>query len=413
MIAANRDFDLFDLIIAGGGLVGASLACALGGRGLRIGILEAHPFGSRNQPSYDDRSIALSYGSKRIFSAMGIWSTLTNDASPIRHIHISNRGQFGFTRLHSDEAHTHALGYVIENRVLGQALAARLQQLPDVQVISPARVVDLNNEGEFATVTAETAQGPEQFTARLLVAADGHDSSVRQLLNVGVRETQYEQSAIIANVTPEKFHNDVAYERFTDTGPLALLPLTEQRCSLVWTVRPAQVEAMMAWSDEEFAAHLYDRFGARLGRFVKIGKRAQYRLSLLEAQQHIKPRVALIGNAAHTLHPVAGQGFNLGLRDVAALAQVIHEAMHNKQDIGAMTVLENYLRCRAADHARVVAFTDFLARVFTQPWTPVARARNAALLLVDFLPPAKRALLRQSMGLAGKLPRLARGLALD
>ena len=410
MTAVNREFDL---LIAGGGLVGASLACALGGRGLRIGILEAHPFGSKNQPSYDDRSIALAYGSKRIFSAMGIWPALTNDVCSIRHIHISNRGKFGFARLHSEEARTPALGYVIENRVLGQALVARLQQLPDVQVISPARVVGLNNEGGRATVTAETAQGSVQFSARLLVAADGHDSSVRQLLNVGVRETEYEQSAIIANVTPEKSHGNVAYERFTDSGPLALLPLTQNRCSLVWTVRNDQVEPMMTWSDDEFAARLYDRFGARLGRFVKIGKRAHYRLSLLEAQQHIKPRVALIGNAAHTLHPVAGQGFNLGLRDVAGLAQVIHEAIHSQQDIGTMLVLENYLRWRTKDHARVVAFTDFLARVFAQPWAPVVTARNAALLLVDFLPPAKRALLCQSMGLAGKLPRLARGLALD
>ena len=402
----------YDVLIVGGGLVGASLACALADTPLRIGVIEAHPFNSERQPSYDDRSIALAHGSQRIFASMGVWPAVHMLATPIRHIHISNRGHFGFARLHHHEVGVDALGYVVENRALGPVLGSRLARASNITLHCPAQVENVTTTADAVTVTARSGAGSVALTAALVVAADGHDSVVRERLGLPVQSAAYDQVAIIANVTPEHFHNYVAYERFTDSGPLALLPLGHDRCSLVWTVRPDQVDEHMAWDDATFAAQLQARFGHRLGRFVKVGKRASYPLTLARVKHPAAQRVALIGNAAHTLHPVAGQGFNLGLRDVAVLAQVIVDAQRAGTDVGASSVLADYLAWRARDHERVITFTDGLARVFANPWPPIMLARNAALCAIDVLPPVKRALMRLTMGLAGKQPRLARGLEL-
>lgn len=402
----------YDVLIVGGGLVGASLACALADTPLRVGVLEAHPFNSDRQPSYDDRSIAMAHGSQRIFAALQLWPALHGAATPIRHIHISNRGHFGFARLHHHEVGADALGYVVENRALGAVLAARLAQASNITLLCPAFVQDIRPTAESARVDVRTDSGSITLEASLVVAADGQDSVVRERLSLPARNVDYDQSAIVANVTPERFHNYVAYERFTDTGPLALLPLGHDRCAMVWTVRPDQVAQHLTWEDDLFIAQLQARFGSRLGRFVKAGKRVSYPLALAQVEHPIAQRVALIGNAAHALHPVAGQGFNLGLRDAAVLAQLVVAAHRAGSDVGAAALLSEYLAWRVSDHIRVVTFTDTLARVFANPWTPVALARNAALCAVDVVPPLKRALMRVTMGLAGKQSRLACGLGL-
>lgn len=402
-----------DILIVGGGLVGASLACALGQAGVQVTLVEAAPFRADQIPGYDERSIALAHGSKRIFSGLGLWDALADQVCPIHTIHVSDRGRFGFTRLRHDEEGVEALGYVAPARVLGQTLLARLQQLDTVQVLAPAQLdsCEVSAEQVQVSVTRDD-QPPLPITCRLIVAADGAQSSIREQLGINSSGSDYNQTAVIANVTPELPHKNIAWERFTDTGPMALLPMTEQRCSLVWTVHSDQSDTLMALSDQAFLQRLQERFGYRLGRFEKVGERHAYPLQLLKADESIRPRTALIGNAAHTLHPIAGQGFNLGLRDVAALAEVVMDAVRGGQDIGGEPVLQHYQSWRKGDQQRVVLFTDSMVRMFTQTLPPVAWLRDAGMLAMDLCPPAKRWFGRLTMGRAGRLPRLARGLEL-
>jgi len=402
----------YDVVIIGGGLVGGTLACALSGQDLRIALVEAWPFESDQQPSYDDRSIALAYGSRRILEGIGLWPQLAPQATAIHRIHVSDRGHFGLTHLDCHDSGHDALGYVIENRAIGNVYATALEAQPGLDILCPAELVSLQTDAQQASVTVRQGTKTRQLSARLLIGADGGHSAVRRLCDIGSRHWDYGQSAIIANITPEQAHRHVAYERFTDTGPLALLPMSGQRCSLVWTVRNDSVESLLALDDDAFLGLLQQRFGQRLGRLLHCGHRNSYPLQLIRARRHQTPRVALIGNAAHTLHPIAGQGFNLGIRDVAALAQVLEEAARQVQDIGAPAVLERYEQWRHKDQRHISALTDTLVRVFSNNFTPLVLARNAGLLALDLVPPLKRHLTRQAMGLAGRLPRLARGLPL-
>ena len=400
----------FDLLIVGGGMVGASLACALGNQPLRVGVIEAVPFRSELQPSYDDRSIALAYGARKIFEGMGLWPQVEKVVTPIKKIHVSDRGHFGSTRMDAAREGYPALGYVVENRDIGQLFANTLASLPNVELICPATLQNFTINANDAEVVIERDGKMETFTTKLIVGADGGRSVVRQLAGISHTSDDYQQNAVIANVTPGKDHQNIAYERFTDSGPLALLPMSGGRCSLVWTVDRDKVDEVMAWDDGTFLARLQERFGMRLGLLQKVGRRNVYPLALVRADEHIRPRLALIGNAAHVLHPIAGQGFNLGIRDVAALAQVIVEAKDD--DIGALSVLNQYEQWRKRDQDCVTGLTDGLVRIFSNQITPLVIGRNSGLLAMDMIPPVKRMLMRQTMGLAGKLPKLARGIPL-
>ena len=403
----------YDILIIGGGLVGASLAVALGQAGLAVAVVEASPlFPVDQQPSYDERSIALAQGSQGIFAALGLWESLQDQVCPIHTIHVSDRGHFGFTRLRREEQGVPALGYVATARVLGQTLLERLRTLKTVRILAPAQLIDFQLLGDSVSTRLMLEDRTLECRARLLVAADGAQSSVRDQLGIQSIRRDYDQTAVIANVTAERDHQHVAYERFTDTGPLALLPMSGQRCALVWTVRSDQTDDIMALDDGQFLSRLQERFGYRLGRFVKVGRRHAYPLQLLRARECIRPRMALIGNAVHTLHPVAGQGFNLGLRDVAALAEVVIDAKRQGVDIGEASVLRRYADWRQADQRRVVAFTDSVVRLFGQSLPPLAWLRDAGMLALDICPPAKRWFGRLTMGRSGRLPRLARGLEL-
>lgn len=403
----------YDILIIGGGMVGASLAVALGSLPLRVGLIEAVEFESDAQPSYDDRTVALSFGSKRIFESLGVWQRLeARGATPIRKIHISDRGRFGFARLDASEAGVEALGYVVENRALGQALKPALAATRNLDFICPALMEGVEFAADAATVSARRGDRLQRLSARLLVAADGGRSAVRDLVGIDAQRTDYRQTALVTNITPEQPHRNVAYERFTASGPLAFLPMSDNRYAVVWSLPPEQVEPLLALDDAAFLARLQERFGTRVGRFLKVGKRAAYPLALTKVSEHIRPRLVLVGNAAHTVHPVAGQGFNLGLRDVAALAQVLGDAQRAGRDPGELAVLQEYAAWRQRDTLAISTFTDGLVRVFSNNFLPLSLARNLGLLAVDLLPPAKRGLLRLSMGLAGRLPRLARGLPL-
>jgi 2-octaprenyl-6-methoxyphenol hydroxylase len=401
------------LVIAGGGLIGGSLACALSRTGLRIALLEAVAAEAPEQPSYDERVIALSWGSRRILEAIGLWETVGPDASPIHQVHISDRGHFGFSRLDRAELGVEALGYVVPARILGLAIRGALKDSKAVHVVCPARLVGQRVRGGLVDLDVHADGGPRTLATRLLVAADGGESAIRKGLGIQAQERPYGHDAIITTVTPDRPQPGVAFERFTETGPLALLPMTQGRYSVVWTCREDETAEILALSDADFLARLLGRFGHRLGRLSRPASRRAYPLKLLLSRETVRPRLVLIGNAAHTLHPVAGQGFNLGLRDVAALAEVIAGCAERGGDPGSDQVLADYGGWRGRDQREVALLTDGLARLFVNPWLPLRLARDAGLVGLDLTGPARRALARRLMGVGGRMPRLARGLPLD
>jgi 2-octaprenyl-6-methoxyphenol hydroxylase len=405
--------DTYDILIIGGGMVGASLACALRAAGLRMALIEAVPLTVADHPGYDERTIALAYGSRRIFDTMGVWGAIEPGAiAPIEHIHISDRGRFGFTRLHATDADLPALGYVVPTRALGAALHKTLAGAKGIEVFCPASVTEVAFEPDRAVVTMKRGDEQRVLSARLVVAADGIHSFVRQRVGIAAERTEYDQTAIITTVAVSRAHGNTAYERFTATGPLALLPMTKDRMAVVRSTPRAEVEKVLAWSDAEFLADLQERFGNRLGVFSQLGRRVAYPLALVRVAEQVRARLALIGNAAHGVHPVAGQGFNLGLRDVAALAETLVNAQRAGDDIGALAVLERYRAWRHRDNRVTQGFTNSLIHVFSNDFLPLAVARDLGLVAVDLMPGVKRRFIRLTSGLAGRLPRLARGLSL-
>jgi 2-octaprenyl-6-methoxyphenol hydroxylase len=404
-----------DIAIVGGGMVGLSLAAALRQLPLDVVVVEPVPAGRDDQPSFDERTTALSNGSRRILEGLGAWRQLAAETTPIKRIHVSDRGRFAMARLSAEEQGVPALGHTVSNRALGLALAEACRGAPRLDILCPASVTAVEPGAEGVRLAVEGAwQG--QLEARLVVAADGARSAVRSAFGIEATVWDYGQHAIIANVVPDRFHDYVAYERFTEAGPMAVLPLSDGRCTIVWTLAPAAAGAVMELDEHAFLASLQDKFGYRLGRFTRVGRRFSYPLSLTRSDRQVAPRAVIIGNAAQGLHPIAGQGFNLGLRDVATLAEVIADdvaARGEEADPGAAAVLARYAEWRQADRRTVIAFTDALVRVFGNPLAPVRAARDASLLLFDLVTPAKHAFARVTMGLAGRLPRLARGVPLS
>ena len=415
-----RDTD-YDIAIVGGGMVGISLAIALGQMtpAPRVVLIEAQDYSKHLPPSFDSRTIALSYSSRQIFDALKLWQPLVAQGiTPIQTIHISDRGHAGITHLQASEQHVEALGYVVENRLLGQVLYQALQALTHVQVLAPGELQAMSLASDYAELRGVHQGKALDIRARLVVAADGTESFIRQYLGVEQRHWDYKQSAVIANVACDQPHHNIAYERFTNTGPMALLPLsaiddTPHRYGLVWTVPTAQTETtVLQLSDTEFAAQLRQRFGSRVGNFIRIGQRHTYPLGHTQIREHVRHRLAFIGNAAHTLHPVAGQGFNLGLRDVAALAQVIREALIHHQDPGDLERLQTYARWRRRDLIQTSLFTDSLVRAFSTDFLPLVVARNVGLFAMECFAPLRKRLTRHAMGYVGRASMLARGLGL-
>ena len=402
----------YDLVIVGGGLIGASLACALRNRPLRVALVDAVAIERLEAPSFDSRSVVLSFGSRRIFSALDLWPAFSRNACPIRTIHVSNRGSMGFARIKSEDYRVDALGYVVENRVLGAVLVNALQGAENIHLLSNARLTGVQRFAGKTELDVDFNGVPRRISASLVAAADGQHSLVRKAVGVESDIDEYQQTAIVANVETSLPHQNVAYERFTQTGPLAMLPLTQNRVSMVWMVAPGQAPSLLALEEMEFAARLQETFGRRLGLINRVGQRASYPLALVRTRERVVPGVVFIGNAAQSLHPVAGQGFNLGLRDVAALAEVLVHALDNKMDPGSRAVLKNYDQWRTADTRAMVTITDTLARLFVNPFGPVSILRNLGLIAVDILPFVKGKLARRTMGLTVPLPRLARGLKL-
>ncbi|HEU4617779.1 MAG TPA: 2-octaprenyl-6-methoxyphenyl hydroxylase [Gammaproteobacteria bacterium] len=402
-----------DVVIVGGGLVGSALAVALAPLALKIVLVEAHDPSRLQQPSFDARVTALANGSARILRALGLGDALDADAEPILSIHVSERGRFGAARIRAAEEGVRALGYTIENSSLGRALWEKLRAAERCRVLAPARLVGFETDAAGVLARAECGGGAVAVRAKLLVAADGARSRVRDLLGIEAREDRYGQKAVILNCTTSVPHRGAAFERFMPGGPLAMLPLKASRTAVIWTLPAPEADAAAALPDLELGAALQSAFGHRLGRILRVGARTVHALGRVRSNALGAPRVVLIGNAAVSLHPVAGQGFNLALRDVAALAEIV-AAEHAKPagDVGAEPVRARYAAWRAGDQRKVAWFTHGLVGLFGRDMPGLGAARGLGLVAFDLLPGAKAALARHTMGIAGTLPRLARGLPL-
>ncbi|RZV36033.1 MAG: 2-octaprenyl-6-methoxyphenyl hydroxylase [Chromatiales bacterium] len=409
----------YDIVIAGGGMIGTSLAIALAPLGLRVAMVEAIPRKAAAQPSFDDRSTALSRSTQRMFEAMGLWPRIVAASTPIRSIHVSDQGRFGFSHIDAEEQEVEALGYVVINRVLGAVLQDALDALDCVEVICPARITAIELAPGGASAVLDLEEGKQRsLSSDLLIAADGANSAVREMMGITAQKSSYGQRAVIGNLLPEKDIENVAYERFTRHGPLAVLPIADGRAAFVWTVSEDDAERVMALGDDAFLAELQEQFGFRLGAFSKVGKRASYPLVLSKALRLTATRSVLIGNSAHGLHPVSAQGFNLGMRDVAAIVDCIADASVWSQSSEASdsdpaaiaAMLEQYASWRRADQKKLVRFTDGLVKLFGSERRPLRVLRNIAMLGFDLVPGVRSVFAKHTMGLAGRLPRLSRGV---
>lgn len=401
-----------DVIIVGGGLVGSALAVALRQLNLSTLIVESHDTSELEQPSFDARVTALANGSRRILDGLGLWAPIAAHAEAITNIHISERGQFGTAQIQASDEGVDALGFTIENRLLGQALWADLNNSPDTHIAAPANFTAMNHVSDGIDATVATKTQEIRVRAKLVVAADGARSSVRRLLGLADSLDDYEQFAVIFNCEPERALNGLAYERFTPDGPIAVLPLEGQRASVVWTIPEQQLEAALAASDGDIRAMLADTFGSRLGPIGRLGRRYSHRLSRVRAKQIVATRVALLGSAAVNLHPVAGQGFNLALRDVAALAETLADELRvngSNADIGDRSLLDRYAQWRRQDHRAIAGLTHGLVRLFGLSLPGLPPLRGLGLAAFDVLPGAKALFANRTMGRTARMPRLAIG----
>lgn len=401
----SRDFDV---VIIGAGMVGASLACSLASSGLRIAIIEAITINADQQPSYDDRGITLSPSSRRILEHIGVWQELQSHINPIKKIHVSEQGRFGFTHLNASDSGLDELGYVVVARSLGQALHKQMLTFGNITLICPAELKHFQLNDSAMSIEISTPDGPETICAGLLVGADGSRSLVRRLASINTNEHDYKQTAIVANVTTEKPNEAMAYERFTSHGPIALLPIDKNRSVLVFTVNKEKANHYTSMADEPFIESIEKEFGRRLGTILEVGQRRSYPIKFIEAIEQYQQQLVLLGNAAHTIHPNAAQGFNLGLRDVAGLAECILSGIDKGFSVDELSILEEYVSLRDADQQRVLRFSNRIAKSFYNNLPLLVPARNLALLMLDIIPDLKMSFIQQAMGVAGVQPRLIR-----
>ncbi|MFD0707357.1 2-octaprenyl-6-methoxyphenyl hydroxylase [Photorhabdus akhurstii] len=386
-----------NVIIVGGGMTGATLALAISSLSkgqIHVSLIEAaEP--EQKHPGFDARAIALAYGTCQRLQQIGVWSALEEYVIPITHVHVSDRGHAGFVNLYAKEYNIPALGNVIELYDAGKCLFGLLKNAPGVTLYCPSKVMAVERTLSSVAVTLDSG---ERLQGELLVAADGSHSAIGRACNIQWQRHAYEQVAVITNVLTSEHPRGSAFERFTEHGPLALLPMSGGRSSLVWCHQLARQKEIASWNNEQFLRQLQQAFGWRLGKILETGHRHSYPLTLSTANQQISHRLALVGNAAQTLHPIAGQGFNLGMRDVMTLARIVSEAFAAGQDIGAYQVLANYQQQRILDRENTIDITDGLIRIFANRYFPLQIGRHFGLMMMEKCSPMRDILARQTLG---------------
>ena len=435
-----------ELIVVGGGLVGLTLAIACAQGGIRTIVIEAESAEALTSTAYDGRSAAIAYGSQQVLTAIGAWDGIAPHAQPILDIRVTDgawhvkgegRGHVHYSHLDlldrnappplpvdadptiimscEPEAPRTPFGYIVENRVTRIALLARAKECPNLTHVAPHTVTALDLASDAARVTLDDGR---TLTAQLVVAADGKQSALRRMAGIGSQQFGYHQTAIVCTVVHEKPHHGVAHEHFLPAGPFAMLPMTDEtladssvrhRSSIVWSEDPRLVPMLLKLDDDSFGQEIERRFGLSLGQVRPLGPRFSYPLTMTLADSYVRERFALTGDAAHGIHPIAGQGFNLGVRDVAALAEVLVEASRGNLDLGSTEVLDRYARWRRFDNLMLSTFMDGLTRLFSNDFPPLRLARDLGFAIFNRTMPLKRLAMRHAMGIVGKLPRLVQG----
>ncbi|MDG2090528.1 MAG: 2-octaprenyl-6-methoxyphenyl hydroxylase [Gammaproteobacteria bacterium] len=413
----HTQHEKYDVVIIGGGMVGLSLACALQlflqkksfNKTVKIILLESHQIKTDKvlQPGFDSRSTVLSFGTVSYLKKLGLWDEIKSKAEAIKNIHVSDQNHFGSAQIKAQETGVESLGKVIENQDLGMALNKAVLEQKQIEVKSQVQVNLISHQAEIALLECQNSKETFKVEASLVVLADGGRSGLREKLGIHHKQESYGQVAIIANVAFSEPHHNVAYERFTPNGPLALLPLNnfeqDNRAALVWTQNAQEYKEIIDLDDDSFLLKLQEEFGQRLGTFYRVGERASFPLSLLEAEEQIRHNLVLLGNVAHTLHPVAGQGFNLAFRDAMRLAENISKSIELGENPGSYPRLQEYLKSTSLDQDATIGFSHHLTKFFSSNQQALVWFRKFGLLSVDLLPPLKQAFSNQAMGVRDRM----------
>lgn len=400
----------FDVVIVGGGLSGGTMAALLGTQGFNVVCIDREVPVTQLEEEFDGRTTAISWGSQKIMEAAGVWAILKKDACPIRTIDILDGNSPVLLRFSAEEVGNQSFGWILENRLIRKALFDRMAKLETVTHVAPAQIVSLDRDDSSVTATLKDGR---TFSAPLVIGADGRNSFTREWAGINTRGWMYDQRAVVCTVTHERPHNNVAVEHFRDQGPFATLPMTpdkegRHRSSVVWTEHCADKDSALHYPQDVFNAALTARFPENYGRVSQVGARFSYPLGLQHAHNYIAPRVALIAEAAHGIHPIAGQGLNMGFRDVAGLCECLVAARDAGTDFGDASVLDSYQRLRRFDNMAMAGATDSLNRLFSNKLTPLPILRKAGLKMVANIPVAKKFFMHHAMGAAGILPDLIR-----
>jgi len=395
-----------ELAVVGGGLSGLSLAIACAGAGIDVVLIDRESPEKLLSAPYDGRTTAVAYGSRQVLNGIGAWDALAPDAEPIREIRVADGASPLFLHYDHRTLGSDPLGYIVENRLLRRALHQKAQKLASLAMLAPIAVERVEYGDAGATLSLSDGR---VVRAALVAGADGRNSPLREAASIRTFTAAYRQTAIVCTVRHEAPHHGVAVEHFRSAGPFAILPMKGNRSSIVWTERSADAPRLLALGQRDFTRELAERFGDYLGALEVEGGRWSYPLALMQARSYTAPRLALVGDAAHVIHPIAGQGWNLGVRDVAALAELVVEGSRLGLDLGAAELLRRYERWRRFDNLMLTAVTDGLNRLFSNDLAPVRLARDLGLAAVNRAPNLKRFLMRHAMGVVGDLPRLVRG----
>ena len=399
----TNDLDC-DIVIVGGGIVGTTLAAALTNSGLKITIVEAKPLAVA---AAKIQAYAFSILSSRIYEGIGVWQSILPKIGKFKHIRLSDADFSQVVTFEEQDLNTNYLGYVAQHNVVLTTLQEHISHCSNINWLCPAEVINVTQQNNFSTITVQTAQTTQTIKAQLVIGADGARSQIRTLANIRTRGWKYWQSCIAFTIKHTAPQNDIAYERFWSTGPMGILPLPNNSCQIVWTNPHDRAKDLQSLSEAEFLRELDRYTGSNLGNLELVSDRVIFPVQLMQCDRYIKPRLALIGDAAHCCHPVGGQGLNLGIRDAATLAQILTEAIDRGEDIGSLSVLKRYEKWRKQENLTILGFTDFLDRFFSNRWLPVVAIRRLGLWLMAHIKPMKMFALRLMTGLKGKTPKIA------